>query len=232
MWASESDGWPAARELSIDTVACDVTPGVPDCASAITEMIRLAPDAKHAFLVPLVGTTPRMGSWSLLDLRRTSGSAATWSKVRTVSLPCRIERGDIWYDDMGRGVINAEGRTVSSSAESPQVCEPALIRYLRENPDERIAGMLTVAGTPARSTDRQFAGTASMVVLVGDPAWPRADTLAVSSVWCNEPTCARVIAEDHPTLKETPRALFTAPVTVTLEHITRTNELLVVSKLP
>lgn len=232
VWASESDGWPAARDLSIDTVACDVTPGVPDCAAAITEMIRLAPDAKHAFLVPLVGTSPRMGSWSLLDLRRTSGSAATWSRVRAVSLPCRIERGDTLYDDTGRGVMYAEGRTASFSAEDPSICEPALIRYLHENPDDRIAGVLTVAGTPARSTDPTFPGTASMVVLVGDPAWPRADSLAVSSAWCNEPTCARSIAEDHPKLKETARALFTAPVTVTLEHATRTHQLLVISKLP
>lgn len=230
-WASDSDAWPAARDLSIDTIACDVTPGVPDCAAAITEMIRLAPGAKHAFLVPLVGTTPRMGSWTLLDLRRTSGSSGSWSKLRAVALPCRIERGDIWYKDEGLGVMEATGKKVSFSAETPDLCDGALISYLRANPDERIAGVLTIAGTPARTTDDQFPGTASMVILVGDPAWPRADSLAVSTVYCNEPTCARMLAELHAALKPR-RTLFTAPVTLTAEHATRTHELIVVSKLP
>ncbi len=231
-WISESDAWPAARDLSIDTIACDPSADVPDCAAAITEGIRRDHEAKHAFLVPLVGPAPRVGTWSLLDVRRTSGSSASWSTVRVVSLPCRVERGDKLYNDVGRGVVMASFTLQTDSAlESPGICEPALINYLRAHPEERIAGVVPVVGTPAHSTKIDFPGTASLVILVGDAPWPRADELSISLVSCSEPSCARHFADVHPQLHVTERALFIAPMTVTLDHPTRSDELLVVSKL-
>lgn len=233
VWISESDKWPAARDLTIDTLACDPTPDVPDCAAAITEAIRRGHDAKHAFLVPVVGPTPRVGTWSVLDVRRTSGSSASWSAVRVVTLPCRLEKGDLRYADLGHGVASAEVITKMEFAfESPDLCAPALISYLRVHPEERIAAVVPVSGTPAGSTNGDFPGTASLVILVGDAPWPRANSLSISTVSCVEPACARHLADMHSQLAVTARALFVAPITRTLEHATRSAELLVVSKLP
>ncbi len=233
VWISESDVWPAARDLTIDTISCDPAPDVPDCAAMITEAVRRGADAKHAFLVPLVSPMPRVATWSVLDVRRTSGNSASWSSVRVVSLPCRLEKGDLRFADFGRGVGSAEVIAKMEFAfESPDLCAPALIGYLRVHPDERIAGVFPVAGTPSRSTNPEFPGTASLVVLIGNAPWPRADSLSVSTVSCTEPTCARPLAEMHSQLAVTPRALFTAPMTRTLDNATRSGELLVVSKLP
>jgi hypothetical protein len=221
VWTTESSGWPRANELTVSEVPCVRSAEGPDCLSPIdTLWIGPARD-QHAFLVPLFSESDHvLGSWSFLDVQ--TAKASSPHPERVIEVPCRLEDGQVWFDDAaGKGVMAAkELETMHTTATAPERCQPALTLFLRANPDLHIRSIVPEDGK---------GGTRALLVLTGssDEASPRARDLAIDGLGCPGGDCPGV----YMSLRNAPslsRSLFSFPIGTHLDTGPQVADLVVV----
>ena len=222
VWTTESSGWPRANELTVSEVPCVRSAEGPDCLSPIATLWIGEERDQHAFLVPLFAESDHaLGSWSFLDIRT---AKASWPHPeRVIEVPCRLEEGQIWYDDAaGRGVMAAkELETMHTTGTAPERCQPALTLFLRTNPDLHIRSIVPEDGK---------GGTRSLLVLTGSPDddLPRARDLALDGLGCPGGDCPGI----YMSLRNAPslsRSLFSFPVGTRLDTGLEVADLVVVT---
>jgi hypothetical protein len=222
VWTTESSAWPRANELTVNEVPCVRSVEGPDCLSPIDSLWIGRDRDHHAFLVPLFSESDhRLGSWSFLDVQTEERTSPHPEHV--VEVPCRLEDGQVWYDDAaGKGVMAAkELRTMHTTDTAPERCQPALTLFLRTNPDLHIRGIVPEDGK---------GGTRSLLVLTGSPddRSPRARDLSIGGLGCPGGDCPSVYISlrNAPSLS---RSLFSFPIGTQMETSPLVADLVVVS---
>jgi hypothetical protein len=223
VWTTENSGWPRANELSVSEVPCVRSADGPDCLSPIDSLWIGPARDNHAFLVPLFSErNHELGSWSFLDVQTKDASSPRPEHV--VEVPCRLEKGAPWLNDpAGNGVMTATDLgPIETNEIEPTQCEPALMLYLRTNPDLHIRSVVSEDGK---------SGTRSLLVLTGPSSdrSPRARDLAVGSLACANEDCPSffISLRNAPSLS---RSLFSVPIG-THRDSPQVSELLIVSSI-
>jgi hypothetical protein len=223
VWTTKSTRWPRASDLSVSEVPCVRAPAGPDCLSPIDSLWIGEGRDHHAFLVPLATNSERgLGSWSFLDVQTKSPSLPP---PTVVDVPCRLEKGQPYLVDFNDvGVMAAQTvEMVKFTYATSSYCLPALLLFLRSNPDRFIRNVVAEDGKD---------GTSSLLVMMGSETdgAARARDLRISELGCPTQDCVSLFIQSHNETHPS-STLFSVPLATTFDSGTQVAFLLVASLL-